>query len=192
MVDATYALALAAGMLAAVNPCGFAMLPAYVSLLVVGDEGAGGTLRPVGRALALAAAMTLGFGAVFGSFGLLAASAADWLVLRLPWVTVVIGVILLLLGLWLLAGRELPSPVPKLRQAPALRRQFASMVLFGGFFAVASLGCTIGPFLLVVVTSFRAGSVTQGVALFVAYAAGMALVVGTVALAVALARQSVV
>jgi hypothetical protein len=64
------------------------------------------------------------------------------------------------------------------------------MVLFGISFAVASLGCTIGPFLGVVVTSFDTGTVAEGLGLFVAYAAGMALVVGTVAVAMALTRDS--
>ena len=32
-------LALTAGMLGAVNPCGFALLPAYLSLLVAGGVG---------------------------------------------------------------------------------------------------------------------------------------------------------
>ncbi|MFI2369266.1 hypothetical protein [Streptomyces sp. NPDC018833] len=37
MPDLPLALAVTAGMLAAVNPCGFALLPAYLSLLVLGD-----------------------------------------------------------------------------------------------------------------------------------------------------------
>lgn len=194
LTDAPYGLALSAGVLAAVNPCGFALLPAYVSLLITGDDPAdtpppGVALR---RALTLTAAMTAGFVAVFGTFGLLAAPAADWLATRLPWVTVAIGILLAGLGGWLAAGRELPSPVPKLRRAPALSRRVGSLVLFGMSFAVASLGCTIGPFLGVVVASFAAGSAVQGVGLFVVYAAGMALVVGAIAVAVAVARQSVV
>jgi cytochrome c-type biogenesis protein len=178
------ALALAAGVLAAVNPCGFAMLPAYVSLLVMHEEQ--GRIR---RALALTAAMTLGFMTVFGAFGLLAAPAADWLGQRLPQLTVGIGLVLVGLGAWLLAGRSLPSPVPKLSQAPELTRRFGSMYVFGLSFALASLGCTVGPFLAVVATSF---SSPDGVLLFLAYAAGMALVVGTVAIAVALAQKTVI
>jgi cytochrome c-type biogenesis protein len=64
--DAPYGLALAAGELAAVNPYGFALLPAYLSFLVSGhdtpDRGAA-----VRRALAATTAMTTGFAAVFAS-----------------------------------------------------------------------------------------------------------------------------
>lgn len=37
----TIGFALAAGLVAAVNPCGFAMLPAYLALVVAGEEGSG-------------------------------------------------------------------------------------------------------------------------------------------------------
>ena len=66
------------------------------------------------------------------------------------------------------------------------------MAAFGASYAIASIGCTIAPFLAIVVSSFRAGSVWTGVALFLAYAGGMGLVVGTAAVAVALARTSLV
>ena len=56
---------------------------------------------------------------------------------------------------------------------------------------MASLGCTIAPFLAVVVTAFRSGAVVDGVVLFLAYAAGMGLVVGTAAVAVALSGHGV-
>lgn len=191
-MDGAVALALAAGMLAAVNPCGFAMLPAYLSLLVLGESGAAGAgrLTAVARSLALAAAMTLGFVAVFGGFGLLAAPAADALARHLPWVSVLIGVVLVGLGGWLLAGRELPVVVPALRQGPTVSRRFTSMVLFGISYAIVSLGCTVGPFLGVVFLG--SGTVAGRLSLFVSYAAGMGLVVGVVALAVALAKLSLV
>lgn len=192
MIEATYGIALAAGLLAAVNPCGFALLPAYVSLLVAGQRP-GARPAAVGRALLLTAAMTAGFAAVFGGFGLLAAPAADAVARNLPWVTVLIGVMLVGLGGWLLAGRSLPSFVPTFSRGPAVSGRVWSMAVFGAAYAVASLGCTIGPFLaVVVVAGFQQGSLLAGVGHFLAYAAGMALVVGTLALAVALARVSFV
>lgn len=62
------------------------------------------------------------------------------------------------------------------------------MTGFGASYAVASLGCTIAPFLAVVVASFRSGSTGQGLVLFLSYAAGMGLVVAVAAVATALAR----
>jgi cytochrome c biogenesis protein CcdA len=200
-VQASLLLALTAGMLAAVNPCGFALLPAYLSVLVAGDQprpsaagavsGTRETLAAVGRALRCTAALTVGYVAVFGLFGLVLAPLTGLLLPRLPWLTVVFGLGLLVLGGWLLAGRSLPTPGTGVR-APRLTGTAASMVLFGMAYAVASLGCAIGPFLAIVVSSLRAGSIVEGVALFVSYAAGMGLVIGVTALAVALVRVSAV
>lgn len=187
MTQTTLVLALTAGMLAAVNPCGFALLPAYLSLLVSEGDG-GGAIR---RALVSTVAMTTGFVAVFGAFGLALAPAAGWIQQRLPWVTVALGLSLVVAGVWLAAGRALPTPWrgPK---APSVRRSVPSMALFGAAYAAASLSCTIGPFLAIVVASMRAGSTGAGIGLFVAYAVGMGLSVGVAALAVALLRTSLI
>ena len=67
-----------------------------------------------------------------------------------------------------------------------------SMIAFGAAYALASLGCAVGPFLAIVASSFRAGSMPAGLALFAAYAAGMGLVVAVVALLVALARTGLI
>lgn len=193
-MTATLLLAVTAGMLTAVNPCGFAMLPAYLSVLVAGDRpavGAAAGRRPVARALTCSLALTLGYVAVFGAFGLAVVPASRWVQPQLPWVTVGLGLLLLAAGGWLLAGRSLPGPARAAR-APRLTGSVPSMVLFGMGYAVASLGCAVGPFLAIVASSLRAGSAAQGVLLFVAYAAGMALVVTVTAVAVALLRASVV
>ncbi|MET7879436.1 cytochrome c biogenesis CcdA family protein [Micromonospora sp. DT68] len=181
-------LALTAGMLGAVNPCGFALLPAYLSLLVAGTTDTRGA---VGRALTAAAGLTLGYVVVFGAFGLALAPLAGWLRPRLPWLTVALGLLLVVAGCWLLTGRRLPTPGWSAR-APRLTRSWPSMVLFGAAYALASLGCAIAPFLAIVVTSLQAGSTGEGLALFGAYALGMGLVVAVAALGVALVRDGLV
>ncbi len=187
-------LALGAGLLAAVNPCGFALLPAYLSLLIVGDDSPS-RLRGVGRALALTGAMTLGFAGFFAVFGLVVAPVAAGLQQHIPWFTVALGILLAGVGLALTSGRTLRLPSiggRRNRGRRPLTRSFVSMAGFGVGYALASLTCTIAPFLAVVVAGFRTDSWTVGVALFLAYAAGMGLIVGTVAVAVALANDSLV
>ncbi|MGW0499395.1 cytochrome c biogenesis CcdA family protein [Streptomyces sp. NPDC003007] len=207
MPDLPLALALTAGMLAAVNPCGFALLPAYLSLLVLDDDtparphsrlrssggtpvGGGSPVAAVTRALTATAAMTAGFAAVFALFGLAIAPVAGQVQQHLPWFTIAFGLLLALAGGWLLTGRDLPALLPKLRRAPTVTRSVPSMALFGAAYALASLGCTIAPFLAIVVSAFRSGSALDGITLFTAYAAGMGLVVGAAALSVALTRSA--
>lgn len=183
-------LAFAAGMVAAFNPCGFAMLPAYLTLVV--QRGGDGQAIAVLRALAATAAMALGFLAVFAAFGLLTVSVASAIQQHLPYVTVLVGLCLIALGLWLLAGRELPgiSVVKGPGWAPTAR--LGSMVGYGVGYAIASLSCTVGPFLAVTGTALRGGSVWDVAGVYLAYAGGLALVVGALAVAVALASTAAI
>jgi cytochrome c-type biogenesis protein len=189
-----YTLAVTAGMLAAVNPCGFALLPAYLALFVGGGAQNAGRTTALRRSVVATAAMTGGFTLVFGVFGLvvspLALSVERWL----PWATVVIGSVLLATGGWLLTGRELRLPVPKMKPRADSRPSDSarSMGLYGVSYAVASLSCTVGPFLALTSTAFRGGSLPGVVGVFLAYAAGMGAVVGVLTLAVALSRQAVI
>ena len=184
-------LAFGAGLVAALNPCGFAMLPAYLALVVRGEDVS--RRAAVGRAVTATAAMAAGFLTVFGGFGLLTVSAASTVQRYLPYVTVFIGIILVALGIWLLAGREitvLRGVARGARWAPTAR--LGSMFGYGISYAVASLSCTVGPFLAVTAAALRGGSVLGGVAVYFAYAAGFTLVVGVLAVAAALASSAAV
>ena len=175
-------LAFAAGMVAAVNPCGFAMLPAYLTFVVSGADRS----RPaaIGRAAMATLAMTVGFVAVFAVFGLLAVSVASTVQRYIPAVTVVVGVALVVAGVWMLSGRSLRLPLPEgFERAPTAR--LGSMFGYGVAYAVASLSCTVGPFLAVTASATRIDSHGDAVVVYGAYAAGFALVVGTLAVAAA-------
>ncbi len=189
----TLAFALAAGLVAAVNPCGFALLPAYLTLVVLGEERDGVTHTrgvAVVRALAATLAMTLGFLAVFGAFGLLIAPVAASTQQYLPVVTMGMGVILVVVGGWLVSGRELRLAVPRLRGVAPTGR-LRSMVLYGVGYALASLSCTAAPFLDLTASTFQAGDPVVGLAAYGAYGAGMGLLVGVLAVGLALAGSTV-
>jgi cytochrome c biogenesis protein CcdA len=194
-------LAFGAGLVAALNPCGFAMLPAYLALVVRGedsepvpdDAGLSTSLYALGRALAATAAMAAGFVVAFGIFGVLTVSVASTVQSYLPFVTVAIGIALVALGGWLLTGRELVMPAwfrQGARWAPSAA--LGSMFGYGVSFAIASLSCTVGPFLAVTGASLRGGTFLGGVAVYFAYAAGITLVVGALALAAAFANSAVI
>jgi cytochrome c biogenesis protein CcdA len=185
-------LGFAAGLVAALNPCGFAMLPAYLLLVVRGQQaGERSGLAALGRAVAATLGMALGFLTVFGSFGALTISAAATVQRYLPYGTAVIGIVLVALGIWLLTGRELTALRPRslgARWAPD--RRLVSMYGYGVSYAIASLSCTIGPFLAVTAAGFRAGSVLTAVSVYLAYVAGLSLVVGVLAVAAATATSA--
>jgi cytochrome c biogenesis protein CcdA len=184
-------LAFGAGLVAALNPCGFAMLPGYLALVVRGEDVH--RRAAVGRAATATAAMAAGFLVVFGGFGVLTVSVAATVQRYLPYVTVLIGIVLVSLGIWLLTGHEITA-LRALTRGPrwAPTARLGSMFTYGISYALASLSCTVGPFLAVTATGLRGGSALGGMAVYVAYAGGFTLVVGVLAMAAALASSAAV
>ncbi|WP_051462699.1 hypothetical protein [Haloglycomyces albus] len=82
MSDLSLAFALAAGAVAAVNPCGFALLPIYAGFLINPADGDGGRSLPrtLARAVLFTVIMSLTFALVFGAFGLAFSVAASQVV----------------------------------------------------------------------------------------------------------------
>ncbi|EFV12587.1 cytochrome c biogenesis CcdA family protein [Segniliparus rugosus] len=188
--ETALSLALGAGLVAALNPCGFAFLPGYLGLVIAGSGQDDSRWRAVLRAGAATVAMAAGFLTVFGLFGLVISPVLASAQKYLPFGTVVVGALLIAMGVWLLSGRDVVVMLPKTASGKPTAR-LGSMYGYGLGYAVASLSCTVAPFLAVVGATFQRGSLLTGVLAFVAYAGGMAVTVGAVALAVALFGSSV-
>ncbi len=190
VLNGSLALALTSGMVATVNPCGFALLPAYLSAFV-GMKEDESRIAAVSRALGVSAVLTAGFVTVFGLLGLVLGGVLDEIQEYAPWFTVVFGVVLVGMGIWLLSGRELTVAIPKLNRGGA-DGTLAGMYLFGVSYAVASLSCAIGQFLLVTSSASNQDSFVSRVASFALYGIGMGIVVTVLTVAVAMAKSGVV
>ena len=195
---ATLAYPFSLGLVAAFNPCGFALLPAYLGYFIgveSTDQPTSGAkaLGAMLRAMVVALTLTAGFVIVFGAFGALFETVlSQGTVLdRIGYVTIAIGVIMSLLGVWLLTGRAINLRLPKMNRGTG-SRGLGSVFMFGVSYAVVSLSCTIGLFIAAVATSFSADGVANGTANFIAYGVGMGAVITFLTLALALARTSVV
>jgi cytochrome c-type biogenesis protein len=104
-----FGLAFGAGMVAAVNPCGFAMLPAYLSLYLGTEESdfaeRSATSRAL-RALAVGCVVLSGFVVLFVLAGAVISAGGTALIRVMPVLGVLVGEALVVLGVWmLLAGR---------------------------------------------------------------------------------------
>lgn len=185
MIDAPLLLALTAGMVGAINPCGFALLPAYVGFFVSGENADATPERRMIRAITSSVAVTVGFVTVFVVLGTLLSSATSRIQAQLPWVTLTIGAMLVVAGLLTLAGRQIPMPQLAMRASKG--RGFAAMTSYGVVYALASLSCTIGPFLAISAAAFG-GSFVAGIATYVVYGLGMGVIILAVACCAALAR----
>jgi cytochrome c-type biogenesis protein len=178
-------VALVAGALAAVNPCGVPLLPAFLSFYVGAEE----KRLPQAPTRALQGALVgllvcAGFLAVFVAVGLPVSYGATTVAEALPWTGIAIGVVLILLGLALVAGRSL-----YLTQRAPLRvrreRRLEAMLLFGVGYGIASLACTLPIFLALVGVSVGPSKLV----VFAAYGAGMALMLMALSIGAALMRD---
>lgn len=186
MIDVNLALAFTTGMVATVNPCGFAMLPAYLSFFLgVEDERAS-----VRRALIVALAVTIGFASTFAIVGLVVTRFTNSVYDVAPWVSLVIGGALVLLGIALLAGLDLTVRLPRLERG-GRSGGLRSMALFGVSYAVASIGCEL-PLFLAAMSGAFGKSFASGVVYFAAFGVGFAAVMVSLTVALAAARQSIV
>ena len=190
-MTAVLALAFGAGMVATVNPCGFAMLPAYLSYFMgIQDEGQSraATLR---SALLVGGVVSLGFLLVFGAAGVVISGvstrlASDWI----PWMALAVGIGLTILGIAMLRGFELKVGLPKASRASTVR-SYRNIFGFGVSYAIASLSCTLPVFLTLIATQFSARSFASGLLIFAVYAAGMATVLLALTVILALGKRSI-
>ena len=189
--------AFGAGMIAAVNPCGFVMLPSYVAVYLLSekDSPSGMTIRLI-RALKVTISMTLGFVIVFAVIGSLVSFGLRSVIgSLLPWFGMGIGIALIAISGLLLFGfnqfrySSLPfrlSSMFTIFQTDTIRGYF----FFGVSYALVSVGCAL-PIFMVVVTSTFAGQSILGILMsYINYSLGMGTIIFVVTIITALLRKS--
>lgn len=188
--------AFALGMVALLNPCGFALLPAYLGYFLGLDDdrsGASSTLVALNRGQIVGLSMSAGFLAVFGVLGLFLAGSltaigqSGWL----PRLTIIIGVGLVVLGIAMLRGFQPALSLPKLNRGGG-DQSIVSMFVFGVSYAIASLSCTIGIFITIVANTTRSEGFGERLGSFLSYAIGMGLLATVVTLAVGFGKKGLV
>lgn len=190
--------AFGAGMIAAVNPCGFAMLPAYLSLYLGAREDDFAELATTGRmlrALLVGATVSSGFVLLFALAGIIISAGGNALLKVMPPLGFLIGVALVLLGLLILVGRSVYfSFFERLanRIGDPGTVSVRGFFLFGLAYGAASLSCTLPVFLVVVGGGIAAGGLLAGVGQFFVYSFGMASVLVALTLALAFFKQGLV
>jgi cytochrome c biogenesis protein CcdA len=176
------------GLAAAVNPCGFVLLPTYL-MYFLGLQGLSpGTQRAsIRRALVVSGSVSAGFLSVFLTAGLVSVHFTRWINENARYATVVIGVALVILGVAMLFGFKLPIVTPQV-SASSHDHTARSMFVYGVAYAVASIGCSIALFMATLFDNTRREGVLSGIANFVAYGAGMSLLVTALTITLAVAN----
>lgn len=190
--------AFSAGMVSSVNPCGFAMLPAYLGLYL-GDSGNDGDERGVAsrlqRAVLVGATVTAGFVVMFAIVGVPIGLGARGIVAAFPWVGLSIGVLLAIVGAYILSGGNLYNNVAmrlSARMGNANNNSIRGYFTFGLAYGTASLSCTLPIFLAVIGGTFTADTFLDTLLQFLLYGFGMGTVILMLTVGMAVARGAMV
>lgn len=176
------------GLVAAVNPCGFILLPTYLMYFLGISNGAAGTQKAsILRALKVSGAVSAGFLSVFMVAGVISYNFTSFINENAKYATGVIGVALIVLGVMMMRGYKPPFMTPQIKTGEK-DQTIRSMFIYGVAYAVASIGCTIGLFIATVFSTSSRDGVVAGVGNVVAYGAGMALLVSALTIALAFAN----
>lgn len=186
-LEGSFAYSFMLGVLAAVNPCGFALLPNYLLYFLGAEPGATARQAPLREAIRVGMSVSSGFLAVFVVVGVVSRLFTQWIEQNAKYAALVIGVAIIATGVRMLSGWKprLFSP----QGVSTVDRTWPSMFLYGVVYAVASIGCTIGFLTTAVFGSFSVHGVASGVVSVVLYGLGMSLLVTALTVTLAVARQ---
>ena len=191
-LEGNFAYSFILGIMAAVNPCGFVLLPTYLvyylgTELNREDENKTTTLR---RGLSVGIAVSSGFIGLFLVVGIISRAFTTVIRDNAKYAALVIGIGLVAMGIAMLFGWKLPIAQPDV--SVQRKRTTWNMFLFGIVYAIASIGCTIGLLISVILGSINRHGFVSGVISIVLYGLGMGLLVTSLTVALAFARVGLV
>jgi peroxiredoxin/cytochrome c biogenesis protein CcdA len=169
---------LAAGASALLSPCGYALLPGYISYYV-------GTETSLRKVLPNGVACTLGLISMFSVIGLLASALGSLISPYVLTLNLIAGLTIIFLGISMLVKIRFPMiPV----KAPK-RKGPIGIFLYGVVYGLAALGCSAPIFFSILFYAATAGGALFGLVIFIIYALGMSIPLVITTILVAMAKE---
>ena len=190
--------AFGAGLVASVNPCGFAMLPAYLALYMGSTaeaEQQANVIVRLGKAILVGAVVTLGFIVLFGIAGLIIGGGARQVIGVIPWIGLTIGIVLTLVGGWLLSGGKIYTAIAQqasTKFGDPSKVGVKGYFLFGLSYGTASLSCTLPIFIAVLGIGVATNTLLDSLVSFLLFGLGMGTVILVLTIAMALFKGALV
>ncbi len=186
-IEGNFAYSFILGVLAAVNPCGFVLLPTYlIFFLGTREEPNLKTGERLRRALVVSSGISIGFLAIFFVIGVISRLFTQWIELNAKYASLAIGIVLVIGGARMLTGWTPKFAVPQLGGVKT--KTFRATVVYGVAYAVASIGCTIGFLTTAVFGSIALHGFVSGVISILLYGLGMAMLVTALTVSLAFAK----
>ena len=160
------AFSFTAGVFSLLSPCGFPLLPAFISHLI-------GSKASVRRAFATGIFSTLGLLTTLSVFGIIASTLGSLVVRYISWIQLLVAFGIILLGAVTVVGFPLPSLVIPSRFMNA--KGSLGMYAFGVAYGLGVSGCSAPIFFSILMYSATIG-IVNGTAMLVLYALGMGAV----------------
>jgi len=190
-IEGNFAYSFILGVLAAVNPCGFVLLPTYlIFFLGVREETDLTASERIRRALVVSSGISIGFLAIFFVIGVISRLFTQWLELNAKYAALAIGIVLVIGGARMLTGWTPKFAMPQIGGVQT--KTFRATVIYGVAYAVASIGCTIGFLTTAVFGSIALHGFISGVFSILLYGLGMAMLVTALTVSLAFAKTGIV
>jgi cytochrome c biogenesis protein CcdA len=171
--------AFTAGIISIFSPCGYALLPGYISYYLGFDF----TIK---RGIYGGIACTLGLVTVFSTIGVLASILGSILKQIIPLLDLLAATVIIIIGATLLL--EVQLPILFVNVDPLKTKGLPGLYIFGIVFGLASVGCSGPIFVSVFIHSITKGLV-NGLVIFIAYAMGMGIPLVITSVLVGLAKD---
>jgi cytochrome c-type biogenesis protein len=182
-----YSFSFLQGVLAFLAPCAVALLPGYIIAFISRSDNNPAISTRLLRGLKLAMLSIAGIFSIYAVATILIISAAQLLKDYMIWVTIGMGVILIIIGILMVAGKSFSFTLNVNHASPD--SEVAEAFVFGIAYAIGALGCLFPLFLVVATQAMAAPSPWTGAGYFAAYFGGMSLMmIGAILLSV-LARD---
>lgn len=175
-----YTLAIIGGFASFFSPCAFPLLPSFVAYYITGAEGKGRTIKS-GLSLGIKAA--IGLLAVFSLIGILAIGGSYWVSQYIPYLELIVGITIFILGILLLRDIDIGSYFTLLKnkfyhrlgKEPTDSKTTTSPFIYGVGYGSAAAGCTAPVFIAIVFSSWLADGLYSALIVIILYFSVMAV-----------------
>lgn len=174
-----YTLAIFGGFASFFSPCAFPLLPSFIAYYITGAKGKSRTIK---SGLNLGVKAALGLLTIFGLIGVLAIGGSYWISQYIPYLELLVGVIILILGLLLLKDIDIGSYFTMLKnkiryslgKKPSTGKTTSSPFIYGMGYGSAAAGCTAPVFIAIVISSWLADGLYSALIVILLYFSVMA------------------
>ncbi len=193
-----YGLAILSGVTSFFSPCSFPLLPSYIAYYVRDDKKEK-KKKNMKEGIKMGVEASLGIVLVFGVVGIMVVSGGIWLKDFIPYLQFFIGIIIALLGLFLLTGIEIGAYLEeiknKIRNVFPLKKKkvgHAHPFYYGMGYGAGSAGCTAPVFIAVLLASWLSRGFVGAITVLTTYLVTMTVLMVVFSVLIVFLREDVV